>query len=397
VARVSAQELAELVPCALADVERIDALGLLARDDDDLYPASDAHVVRLMAAFEEAGVALEDVAKGAQAGDYSFPMGLFLPDPVPRPESYEDLGIRLGRSPELLRRLSRELGLPPAVDDLIRVEDAEALTLLVTTLDLADDDELSRFARLYGGAVQRLVSSGLQFFDTAVRQRVEGYDLPLSERDALVYAKAATYTELVRTVVPWLQSRHREHTVIDYIVGVTEELMEERGIAPRPSRQPPAIAFLDLTGYTELAEDRGDEAAADIATSLASIVHQADAHGGRAVKWLGDGVMFHFRDPASAIVGGLDLVEETEREVALPARVGINAGTVVAQEGDYFGRTVNIASRIADYAQPHEVLVSEEALRHADTTGVTFELVGDVSLKGVSRSVRLHRATRAAR
>jgi len=57
---------------------------------------------------------------------------------------------------------------------------------------------------------------------------------------------------------------------------------------------------------------------------------------------------------------------------------------------------VNIASRIADYAQPHEVLVSEEAMRHADATGVAFELVGDVSLKGVSRSVRLHRATRAA-
>jgi len=264
-ARVSAQELAELVPCAVADVERIDALGLLARDDADLYPASDAHVVRLMAAFEAAGVALEDVARGARAGDYSFPMGLFLPDPVPRPESYEDLGIRLGRSPELLRRLSRELGLPPAEDDLVRVEDAEALTLLVTALDLADDDELSRFARLYGGAVQRLVSSGLQFFDTAVRQRVDGYDLPMSERDALVYAKAATFTELVRTVVPWLQGRHREHTVIDYIVGVTEELMEERGIAARPSRQPPAIAFLDLTGYTELAEDRGDEAAAEIA------------------------------------------------------------------------------------------------------------------------------------
>jgi adenylate cyclase len=395
-ARVSAQELAELVPCAVADVERIDALDLLARDDDDLYPASDAHVVRLMAAFEEAGVALEDVARGAQAGDYSFPMGLFLPDPVPRPESYEDLGIRLGRSPELLRRLSRELGLPPAEDDLVRVEDAEALTLLVTALDLADDDELSRFARLYGGAVQRLVSSGLQFFDTAVRQRVDGYDLPMSERDALVYAKAATFTELVRTVVPWLQGRHRERTVIDYIVGVTEELMEERGIAPRPSRQPPAIAFLDLTGYTELAEDRGDDAAAEIATSLAGIVHNATDHGGRAVKWLGDGVMFHFPDPASAIVSGLDLVEETEREVAMPARVGINAGAVVAQEGDYFGRTVNIASRIADYAQPHEVLVSEEAMRHADATGVAFELVGDVSLKGVSRSVRLHRATRAA-
>lgn len=81
---------------------------------------------------------------------------------------------------------------------------------------------------------------------------------------------------------------------------------------------------------------------------------------------------------------------------SVPARIGINAGAVIAQEGDYFGRTVNVASRIADYAQPHEVLVSEEARRNADVSEVEFELVGDVQLKGLTRSVRLHRVTRAA-
>jgi class 3 adenylate cyclase len=397
-ARLSPEEVAELVPCPVAEVERIEALGLLSRGaDDGLHPPSDVHVMRLMNAFEEAGVRLEDVAKGVEAGDFSFPMGLFMPDPAPRRETFEELGARLGRPPDLLRRLSRELGLPPGADDLVRDEDAEVLSLLVTKLDLADDDELSRFARLYGASVQRLVASGLQFFDVAVRQRVDTFDLPMGARDDLIYEKAAGFTQLVRTIVPWLQGRHREHAVLDYIVGVTEEQMEEQGIVPRQERQPPAIAFLDLTGYTELAEERGDEAAAEIATCLADIVHRASTnHGGQPVKWLGDGVMFHYSDPASAIVSGLELVEETEREVSMPARVGINAGAVIAQEGDYFGRTVNVASRIADYARPHEVLVSEEARRHAEGAGVSFELVGDVPLKGVSRSVRLHRATRVA-
>jgi adenylate cyclase len=350
-----------------------------------------------MAAFEEAGVSLDDVAKGVRSGEFSFPLGRFLPEPVPRPQTFEELASQLGRSPELLRRLSRELGLAPAADDRIRAEDADVLTLLMTTLDLADDEELSRFARLYGGTVQRLVSAGLQFFDLAVRQRIDGYDLPMSERDVLVYDKATEYTELVRTVVPWLQGRHREHAVLDYIVGVTEELMESSGIAPRHERHPPAIAFLDLTGYTQLAEERGDEAAAATAACLADIVHRASTdHGGRPVKWLGDGVMFHFGDPASAVMSGLALVEETEREVEMAARVGINAGAVVAQEGDYFGRTVNVASRIADYARPHEVLVSEETRRHAEGADVAFELVGDVPLKGVSKSVRLHRVTRTS-
>jgi adenylate cyclase len=184
--------------------------------------------------------------------------------------------------------------------------------------------------------------------------------------------------------------------VLEFIVSGSEDIMEERGITRPQQRQPPAIAFLDLTGYTTLVEERGDTAAAEVAADLASVVQEvAQTHRGRPVKWLGDGVMFHFPEPSCAIVGGLDLVEQTERAMSLPARIGISAGTVIAQEGDYFGRTVNIAARIADYAQPRDVLVSEEARRSADVVGVEFEPVGEVPLRGVARPVQLHRASRA--
>jgi adenylate cyclase len=396
VAKLTAQEVAELVPCSLEDVRRLQDLGILeAGNEGGLHP-SDVHVVRLMAAFEGAGIALDDVARGMRTGGLSFPMGLFMPEPVGLPETYERLAAGLGRAPDLVRRLSSELGLPPPADDRLRAEDAEHLALVLTTLDLADDEELSRFTRLYGGTVQRLVTSGLQFFDRAVRQRVGTFDLSDEEKDALVYQRAAGYSELVQRLVSWLQRRHREHAVLEYLVGVTEGFMEERGIAPRQPKQPPAIAFLDLTGYTRLAEERGDEAAADLASDLASVVQDAaTTHGGRPVKWLGDGVMFHFDDPGGAIRSGIELVEQTEKATSMPARIGINAGAVIVQEGDYFGRTVNVAARIADYARPHEVLVSDEAKRNAGDADVDFELVGDVPLKGVSKAVRLHRAVRS--
>jgi adenylate cyclase len=394
---LTAEQLAELVPCGVADVERLRGLGLVTPDEDGRFAPADVHAIRLMAAFEEAGISLDDVARGVAEGKFSFPMGLFLEDPDPRPETFEQLGAALGRGPELLRRLSRELGLPPAADDRVRAEDAELLAQLVTTLDLADDEELSRMARLYGGSVQRLVGAGVQLFDVTVRQRLEALDLPYEERDARLYERAARHTELVTALVPWLQRRHREHAVLEYMVSVTEDLMEESGLTPRQLRQPPAIAFLDLTGYTALAEEHGDEAAATVAANLAVAVHEtAQQHGGRPVKWLGDGVMFHFADPGRAIVGGLDLVERALTATSVPARIGINAGAVIAQEGDYFGRTVNVASRIADYAKPHEVLVSEEARRSAVAPEVEFDLVGDVVLKGLTRAVRLHRVTRAA-
>jgi adenylate cyclase len=397
VAKVSAEEIAELVPCAPDYVHNLVELGILVPDADGLCALSDVHVVRLMAAFEEACISLEDVARGIESGDLSFPMGLFMPEPVSMSETYEALASRLGRSTDLLRRLSSELGMPPRDDNRLRAEDAEILALMVTKLDLAHDDDLSRFARLYGGTVQRLVASGLQFFDRVVRERVDTFDVPNEQKNRLTYERAAGFTELVSTVVPWLQRRHRERNVIEYLVSVTERFMEERGITPPQPRRPPAIAFLDLTGYTALAEERGDRAAAEVASDLAGIVQQAAvAHGGRPVKWLGDGVMFHFSDPGEAILSGLELVEQTEQAIAVPARIGINAGAVVAQEGDYFGRTVNIAARIADYARPHEVLVSEEAKESASVEDVAFELIGDVPLKGVSRSVRLHRAMRTA-
>ena len=396
-ARISAQQLAELVPCPPDQVGRLEELGILEpREQDGLFPSSDVHVVRLMGAFEEAGISLEDVARGVASGDLSFPMGLFMPEPVAMPATYEGLAAELARPPGLLRRLSAELGLPPPADDRVRTEDAEMLSLLVTKLDLADEEELSRFARLYGGTLHRLVTSGLQFFDQAIRQRVTAFELSNEEKDTIAYGKAAGFTELVSRLVPWLQRRHREHSVLEYLVGVTEGFMDERGITPLQAKQPPAIAFLDLTGYTSLAEERGDQAAAEVAAALAGVVQTAAlAHGGRAVKWLGDGVMFHFSDPRQAILSGLELVEQTEQALAVPARIGINAGAVIVQEGDYFGRTVNVAARIADYARPHEVLVSEEARRNADAADVEFELIGDVSLKGLSRSVRLHRAARA--
>jgi adenylate cyclase len=104
--------------------------------------------------------------------------------------------------------------------------------------------------------------------------------------------------------------------------------------------------------------------------------------------------MFHFNDPGGAIRSGLELVEQTERATSMPARIGINAGAVIVQEGDYFGRTVNVAARIADYARPREVLVSDEAKKSSGVADVDFELVGDVPLKGVSKAVRLHRAVR---
>ena len=67
---------------------------------------------------------------------------------------------------------------------------------------------------------------------------------------------------------------------------------------------------------------------------------------------------------------------------------------MVFQEGDYFGRTVNIAARIADYARPGEVLVTQDVVDAVEGTSIAFTEIGDVELKGVSGTLRLHTARR---
>ena len=111
---------------------------------------------------------------------------------------------------------------------------------------------------------------------------------------------------------------------------------------------------------------------------------------GKAVKWLGDGVMLYFRDARPVVGAALSMLESVVGAGLARAHVGVHTGPVVFQEGDYFGRTVNIAARITDYARPGEVLVSEAALSVSQDPEVRFAEVGPVDLKGISEPVRLY-------
>jgi class 3 adenylate cyclase len=106
--------------------------------------------------------------------------------------------------------------------------------------------------------------------------------------------------------------------------------------------------------------------------------------------------MFHFPDPAQGVRCGLELVDRVPR-VGLPlARIGLHSVPVVFQDGDYFGRTVNIAARITDHARPGEVLVSDQVVADVDRLeAVRSEPVGPVSLKGLSAPITLYTAVPA--
>ena len=106
--------------------------------------------------------------------------------------------------------------------------------------------------------------------------------------------------------------------------------------------------------------------------------------------------MLHFPNPGHGVVAALEMVAAVAEAGLPPAHVGLHAGPVIFQEGDYFGQTVNLASRIAEYARPGEVIVSRAVVDASAATPVTFDEVATVELKGVSGAIDLYAASRRA-
>ncbi len=112
------------------------------------------------------------------------------------------------------------------------------------------------------------------------------------------------------------------------------------------------------------------------------------------MKMLGDGVHFHFQDPNDAVMASLEIVDTVHPAGLPPAHVGVNAGPMIYDEGDYFGRTVNIAARIASQAGPDQVFVGEDVLRLITPSGFRLVEVGAFELRGIADPLTLYQVVR---
>jgi adenylate cyclase len=400
--RLSAAELARRAAVPVEGIDRLGAAGILVPAPDGSFRPSDVQRIRLVDAFERAGVSVESLARAIAAGLRSLE-GFDLSFPEPPGSSGTTLAAlcaELDCDEEVAATTIVALGLPvPGSDDELREDDAEALTAILVLCDLRrlglDENVAPRFARIYGEAARRTAEAAVRFWDDHVETRVAAAD-PSGELDALRASVRAELLPGLESTLLWINRRHLEHETLSVIVENTERALERSGLAEPRRQDPPAIAFLDLTGFTSLTEERGDEAAHELASALRELVDEVAARrGGKTVKHLGDGVMFHFARPRDAVHAALELVERAGRAKLPPARVGIDSGRVVYRDGDYYGRTVNLAARITDQAGPADVLVSDAtAIAVGDDPALELEPLGPVELRGLRDTVRLHRARR---
>jgi adenylate cyclase len=154
-----------------------------------------------------------------------------------------------------------------------------------------------------------------------------------------------------------------------------------------------AVAFADLVGFTELGETIPVEELGSVAVQLSRLAEQVIEPPVKIVKEIGDAVMLVSAEPDALVDGALRLVEGSDGQEGLPAiRAGIAYGPAVNRWGDWYGSTVNVASRLTGRARPSSVLATE-AVRDA-AEGFEWSFAGEKKLKGLSAPLRTYRARR---
>lgn len=130
-------------------------------------------------------------------------------------------------------------------------------------------------------------------------------------------------------------------------------------VEPQPKES--IFLFADLAGFTALTEAHGDASAAMIAGDFTAGVRKIlGDFSAEEVKTIGDEVMIRVIDPDTAVRLGTRIVDDLAFHGSPPIRVGMHSGPAVSREGDWFGATVNLASRVADAAKPGEVLITDK-------------------------------------
>jgi adenylate cyclase len=381
-------------------VDRLVELGVLTPAAGEVFSAGDVLRARWLQSLERAGVPLEGLAAAVRDGVLSFSfldVGAYDRFVGLSGTTFQQLSAQTGIPLELLGVVREAVGFAaPGPEDHVHHHELSVVPLL--QLQLAKGFRpvvIERWLRVYGDSLRRIAETEAAWWNSEVEMALVASGMTEGEMLQAQADLGSQMTPLIEQVLLAIYHGQQEHAWSQVFVEHVEGALEAAGLYRRLDR-PPAMCFLDLTGYTRLTEERGDQAAADLAARLATLVRQsAREQGGTPVKWLGDGVMFYFREPGAAVLAAVEMVEVVGRQDLPPAHVGIHAGPVVFQEGDYFGRTVNLAARIAEYARPGEVLVSQEVVDAADAGAVSFVEIGPVELKGVPGTLRLYTARHA--
>jgi len=395
--RLTLKEVAERAGVSPATLRRWVNSGLIPQLDGgaggpwDVSAAAQAQVV---ARLRDRGHTIDQIQAATEDGRLAFG---FVEELLPDEDgdaSLEDVARETGLEPAMIERVWSSFGLPGQDLDAMSDEDVEAMReaagVLSTGLPLVASLQL---ARVYGQALSQIADAEVRLIHLYVHEPLMREGVPGLEMADQMENLARDLLPRSATLMEYLHRRFLQHFVAQDVVGHMEvELDGEVDLG----RLRVGICFCDLAGYTRFTEEEGDEQALSYVERFVDRVTDTLPDDARVVKTIGDEVMIVGQDIRALTEWAVRFQAEF-RERPEP-RIGIHYGAALYRDGDYFGREVNLASRVVARARGGEAIVTDAVVEQASQSDrLSFEGIGQVKLKGFDEPRQLCRATGSSR
>jgi adenylate cyclase len=339
----------------------------------------------LLAELEAEGVALEDLRRAVEEDRLVLlPVERLLQGSGPR-YTAEEVAEEIGVERDVLQFLRQAIGLPvPEEGEAAFTQpDVEAARRVKSMIDAGLPlDEMLEVTRAMGVAMSQVAAASRTIVGSAVLEPGDTeLDAAHRYRDA-----ARALQPLMGPTLEYLFDVHLLSQIRNDAVGQSELA------AGRPTSEEITVSFADLVGFTRFGERLDPTDLGALVGRLGELAGEIAVAPVRLVKMIGDAVMLVSRDNDALLEAALELVAraEAEGEGFPPLRAGLARGSALARAGDWYGRPVNLASRIAAIAYPGSVLVSDD-VKQASSNGHRWSFAGERRLKGIDGRVRLHR------
>lgn len=341
----------------------------------------------LLAELEQNGVSLEEMKQAVAEGRLALlPVEQVLAGKGPR-YTREEVAEKSGLGLDFLRRQWRALGMPEPEpgDRYFTARDVEAAQRVKQLKDLdIPEEELLQVSRVIGMNMSQLAAAsrglGVRVFSSP------------GDTEAEVGRRFATIVEglapLLTPSLEYVLQLHLREQIRHDVFG-QREITE--GADPAAEQ---AFAFADLVGFTKLGEELDLAELSEMTDRLGEMAAEVAVGPVRLVKLIGDAAMLSSNDPCELMRATIELVRlaADEGEGFPHLRAGVTFGEAIPRGGDFYGRPVNLASRITDRARPDSVLCDEAAHEAAGEELFTYSFAGAKNLKGIDAEVRLFRA-----
>jgi adenylate cyclase len=358
--------------------------GLIPQYDGHWTPAAAAQA-RIVARLRARGHSLEEIRHATEGGVLAFAYVEDLFPPVEAAYTLEEAAEETGLEVALIERVWASIGFNAQSLERLTEEDLQMLRYIAAVLSAGFPlVAFLQLVRVYGQAISQVADAEVRLFHIYVHEPLMRDGVPGLEMAEEMEQLARELLPLASPMMDHLHQRFLQHFVEQDVIGHMEADVDEDTL--ELGRLRVAIAFADLAGYTRLTEEEGEEQALGAVERFVDSVENTLPDDARVVKTIGDEVMVVGSDPAALTdwaVGFQTLIDERP----LP-RVGIHYGETLYRDGDYYGREVNLAARVAARAAGGEVLVTRPVVDNAGSH-LEFEPIGEVRLKGFREPTEL--------